>query len=136
MRQNFGDLRPLDDPAGQHRHRSDRRADRGGGPERHEHPADLLDAIQGRTRTDQLAQQERPDDDLRHVAGLLAEQASERQSLVVEEQLCVDDEFAEENAGPPAEAPQVERAIPSPAGGQMADTEAVYRSVWPSFAAP
>ena len=86
VRQNFGRLGRVDDPAGQHRHRPHRRADRRGGPERHEHAADLLDSIQGRARADQPAQQQRPDDDLGHVAGLLADQASERQRVVVEEQ--------------------------------------------------
>ena len=67
--------------------------------ERHEHAADLLDSIQRGARADQPAQQDRPDDDLGHVAGLLAEQASERERAVVEEQLAVDDELAEKMPG-------------------------------------
>ena len=61
------------------------------GPERHEHAADLLDSIQRRARADQPAQQDRPDDDLGHVAGLLADQASERQRAVAEQELSVDE---------------------------------------------
>ena len=50
--------------------------------ERHEHPADLLDAIERRARADEPPQQQGAHDDLGHVAGLLAEQAPERQRVL------------------------------------------------------
>jgi len=88
-------------------------------------PPDLLDAVHRGVRTNEPAQQQRAHDDLRHVARLLAEEASDRERAVVEQELPVDDELGEQHAGPPAESPQVERGDPEPRGGQIADTEAV-----------
>jgi len=76
----------------------------------------LLDAVQARARADQLPQQYRPDDDLGHVPGLLAEQASERQGIAPQQQFCVDHTFRDQNPGPPAEAPQVQRPDAEPGG--------------------
>ena len=100
----------------------------------HEHAADLLDSIEARARADQPAQQHRPDDDLGHVAGLLAEEAAERQALVAEEELAVYHELREEHPRPPAESPQVESRDPKP-GGRPRRTPTPYTGAsgraWP-----
>ena len=76
--------------------------------------ADLLGAIDRRARADEPPQQQGAHDDLGHVARLLAEQAPERQRDGSEEQLPVDDELRDEDPGPPAQAPQVERRDAEP----------------------
>jgi hypothetical protein len=79
-------------------------------------PADLLHTIESRTRADQPTQQNRSDDDLCHVAGLLADQASEWQRRVFEQKLTVHDDLAEEDARPPPQSPEIERADAQPNG--------------------
>ena len=113
----LGGVRPIDDTAGEHRHGAHGRADRRGGPKRHEHAADLLDAIHRCTRSDQPTQEQCPHDDLRHVAGLLPEQTPDRERAVVEQKLSVDHDLAEQHARPPAQSPQVESGDPEPRRG-------------------
>src|SRR5207247_7780603 len=96
-----------------------RRADRRRGPNGDHHPGDLRRAIERRPPSDEAAQQPRAYDDLGQVAELLAGQAYDRQVRVGQEQLVVDDTLAEEDAGPPAEAPEVERGD-AEAGGRPA----------------
>ena len=54
-------------------------------PRATKHAADLPDAVHRGVRTNQSAQQQRTHDDLRHVAGLLAQKASDRERAAVEQ---------------------------------------------------
>ena len=83
-------LRPVDDAAREHGDRSTDGADRGGCHERDEHADDLIRPVERGIGPDQPPQQDRADDDLEHVAGLLADDAPERQGVLAREELGVD----------------------------------------------
>ena len=75
-------------------------------------PTSLAGIVKEFGLLDQPTQEQRAHDDLRHVAGLLPQQASDRERAVVEQELSVDHDLAEQHAGPPANSPQIEGRDP------------------------
>src|SRR4029453_8868399 len=69
------------------------------------------------TLPDQATKEERADDDLGHVPGLLPDEAADRQAAARGEQVAVDEQFTEEDPRPPAEAGEIERSNPESRGG-------------------
>src|SRR5215218_9372514 len=70
-------------------------------------PTTCSTPVESGATADQPTQQQCSDDALGHIAGLLADQTSERKRRVVDEQLSNDTEPTEKDPGPPAESPEV-----------------------------
>ena len=109
VRRKVGLCETRDHSGPQHRECAGRSADRGPERERREHAGHLLDPVELRAAADQAAHQGGADDDLRHVAELLPDERRRRQGVVADEELEVDDEVTEKDAGPPAQPPEIER---------------------------
>src|SRR4029450_2543264 len=84
---------------------------------RHQHADDLVCTVERGLWPDQALQEHSAHDDLEHVPGLLADHAPERQSVVAQEQLCVDHELTDEDPGPEPESPEVEGGDAEPGRG-------------------
>ena len=101
-----------DHPAEPHRERADGRAQRGRRPEREQHPGNLVRPVERRAPADQALQEQRADDDLRHVPELLADDAPDGKRRVLEQKLRVDEQLPDEDARPPAQPQQIQSRDP------------------------
>ena len=97
-----GELMAVNDAVGEQRQRADGGADRDGGSDRDEHPADLIETVELCAPADQPPQQQRRDEDLGEVGRRDREGGAERSRPGVREQI------ADHGAGPPAQAAQVQ----------------------------